>query len=173
MKPAAPVLAVMTLVAWQALAHDPDASPLARVSQRVGAGEISVEYSRPGVKQRKIWGDLVPHGKLWRTGANASTKITFSKPVLVGGKPVPAGTYSVLTIPAEKSWTLILNKNTAVRGSLENYKQQEDIVRVNVTTAKIPHRERLTFIFSDVTSDAVTLDLEWEQLRVSIPIKLG
>lgn len=159
------------LLATPAYAHDPQASPGAKVTQRVGAGDITVEYSSPGVKQRKIWGGLVPYGKPWRTGANASTKVTFTNDMFVAGKLVPAGTYSLLTIPGPRSWTVILNKNTSIRGDMENYKQDEDVARVTVTSTTIPARERLTFIFSDVTESAVTLDLEWEKLRVSIPIK--
>ncbi|HEY0714471.1 MAG TPA: DUF2911 domain-containing protein, partial [Polyangia bacterium] len=86
----------------------PRPSPNAKVSQRVGFTDISVDYSSPGVKKRKVWGELVPLDKMWRTGANASTKVTFSKDVVIGDKPVPAGTYALLTIPGKKSWTLVL-----------------------------------------------------------------
>jgi hypothetical protein len=155
-----------------ALAHDPQASPLSRVSQRVGPAEIGVEYSSPGVKKRKIWGELVPTGKPWRTGANSSTKVTFSQDVEVGGKSVPAGTYSLLTIPTPKSWTIILNKNTGIGGNIEaKYKQEEDVARFTVTPTKIPARERLTFIISDASEEGANIDLEWEKVRVSIPIK--
>jgi hypothetical protein len=150
----------------------PTPSPAAKVMAQVGTTEITVEYSSPGVKKRKIWGELVPNGKPWRTGANASTKVTFSQDVEVGGKSVPAGTYSLLTIPTPKSWTIILNKNTGIGGNIdEKYKQEEDVARFTVTPSKIPARERLTFIFSDVTDDSASLDLEWEKVRVSLPIK--
>ena len=145
-------------------------SPAASVKQQVGVTEVTVEYSSPGVKKRKIWGELVAFDKPWRTGANSSTKVTFSKDVTVGGKPVAAGTYSLLTIPGAKSWTVILNKNTGIGGSMDKYKQEEDVARVTVTPKSVPARERLTFIFSDVTDDSATLDLEWEKVRVSIPI---
>jgi len=153
-------------------AMKPSASPAAKVVAQVGTTEITVEYSSPGVKKRKIWGELVPYGKPWRTGANASTKVTFSQDVEIGGKPVPAGTYSLLTIPTAKSWTIILNKNTGIGGSIEQkYKQEEDVVRVTVTPTRIPARERLTFIISDAGDEGASLDLEWEKLRVSLPIK--
>src|SRR5579883_1337608 len=87
----------------------PRPSPLARVSQVVGLTEIAVEYSSPAVRGRKVFGGLLPFGELWRTGANSATKVSFSKDVLVAGKPVPAGSYALFTIPNEKSWTVILN----------------------------------------------------------------
>jgi hypothetical protein len=149
----------------------PRPSPAAKVAQQVGGTMVEVDYSSPAVKKRKIWGDLVPEGKLWRTGANASTKITFSKDVTFGGKPVPAGTYALLTIPTPKSWTVILNKDTTLGGNVDKYKQEQDVVRFTATPKAAPARERLTFIFNDVTEDAATLDLEWEKVRVSMPIK--
>jgi hypothetical protein len=165
-KPAAPAAAPGAPKALK-----PMPSPGAKVSAQVGTSEVTVEYSSPGVKKRKIWGELVPYGQPWRTGANSSTKITFTQDVEVGGKPIPAGTYSILTIPTKTTWTVIFNKNTGIGGSMDKYKQEEDVARVTVTPSKIPQRERLAFIFSDVTDDSVTLDLEWEKLRVSIPIK--
>jgi hypothetical protein len=155
----------------QAQELKPRPSPAATVSQQVGSTLITVDYSSPAVKKRKIWGDLVPDGKVWRTGANASTKVTFSKDVTFGGKPVPAGTYNLLTIPTAKSWTVILNKNIELAGNVAQYKQDQDVARFTATPKPIGHRERMTFIFSDVTEDAATLDLEWEKVRISIPIK--
>ena len=150
----------------------PAASPAAKVTAQVGTTEITVEYSSPAVKKRKIWGELVPHGKPWRTGANSSTKVTFSQDVEVGGKSVPAGTYALLTIPTPKSWTIILNKNTGIGGNIEGkYKQEEDVARLTVTPTRIPARERLTFIISDATDEGANIDLEWDKLRVSIPVK--
>jgi hypothetical protein len=162
-------------LAWAAdvLAHDPQASPLSRVSQHIGPAEVSVEYSSPGVKKRKVWGELVPLGKIWRTGANASTKISFSKDVQFGGRLVKAGSYSLMTIPGASGWTVILNRNTAIRGDLGNYKLEDDVVRVAAAATKVAHRERMTFIFSDATEESVSLDLEWETLRVRIPITLA
>lgn len=149
----------------------PRPSPAAKVQQRVGFTDITVDYSSPAVKKRKIWGELVPYDKMWRTGANASTKLTFSKDVEIGGKPVPAGTYSLLTIPGKKEWTLIINKNTEIGGNMEKHAADQDVVRVTAKPKAIPARERLTFIFADVTDDSASLDLEWEKLRVGLPIK--
>lgn len=148
----------------------PRPSPSAKVSQTVGLTEISVEYSSPAVKGRKIWGGLLPAGELWRTGANSATKITFSKDVTVADKPVPAGTYAIFTIPTPTSWTVILNKN-ANQGGTDQYKQDLDQVRFTAKPVPVPHRERLTFIFEGTTDAATSLDLEWEKVRVAIPIK--
>ena len=114
---------------------------------------------------------LVPYDKPWRTGANASTKVTFSKDVSIGGKTVPAGSYALLTIPAAKAWTVILNKNTDLGGNMDRYRPEDDVVRVTAVPRPVAHREFLSFDFSGVTEDAASLDLEWEKLRVSLPIK--
>lgn len=151
----------------------PRPSPYAKVSQDVGLTTITVDYSSPGVKGRKIWGALVPFDKMWRTGANRATKITFSKDVTFADQAVPAGTYALFTIPAKSGeWTVILNKNPEQPGTASDYKQELDLVRVKVHAKPAPQRERLAFIFSDFTDDKTSLDLEWEKLRVSVPIKV-
>lgn len=152
----------------------PRPSPFAKVSQDVGLTQIIVDYSCPGVKGRKIWGALVPFDKMWRTGANVATKITFSKDVTFVDQPVPAGTYSLFSIPAKSGeWTIILNKNADQPGTARDYKPELDFVRVKVHAKPAPHRERLAFMFSDFSDDKASLDLEWEKLRVSIPIKVN
>jgi hypothetical protein len=152
----------------------PRPSPFAKVSQEVGLTQITVDYSSPGVKGRKIWGALVPFDKMWRTGANVATKITFSKDVTFVDQPVPAGTYALFTLPAKSGeWTVILNKNADQPGTARDYKPELDLVRVKVHAKPAPQRERLAFIFSDFSDDRASLDLEWEKLRVSIPIKVA
>jgi hypothetical protein len=148
----------------------PRPSPLAKVSQVVGLTEVAVEYSSPAVKGRKIWGDIVPYDKLWRTGANLATKITFSKDVLVADQPVPAGSYAIFTIPGKTSWTVAINKNFN-QGGTDQYDQKLDVLRFQAKPQPAPARERLTFVFSNTTESATSLDLEWEKLRVSLPIK--
>ena len=149
----------------------PRPSPSAKVSQVVGLTEISVEYSSPAVKGRKIWGNVVPLGALWRTGANAATKVTFSTDVQVAGKPVPAGTYAIFSSPAKDSWTLILNKNPN-QGGTDQYKKELDQLRFEAKPQASPHRERLTFLFNNTSESGTSLDLEWEKLRLSFPIKV-
>jgi Protein of unknown function (DUF2911). len=151
----------------------PRPSPSAKVSQVIGLTEVSVEYSSPAVKGRPIWGALVPYDQMWRTGANQATKITFSRDVTLGDKPVPAGSYALFTIPAKGAWTVILNKKADQAGTARDYKADLDLVRFQVHAKPAPHRERLAFLFSDFTEDKGSLDLEWDKLRVSIPIKVN
>jgi hypothetical protein len=149
----------------------PRPSPFAKVSQVVGLTEIAVDYSSPGVKGRKIFGGLLPYGELWRTGANAATKITFSKDASVGGKAIAAGSYSLFTIPNKESWTVILNKNATA--STREYKKEQDALRIEVRPQSVPARERLTFLFADFTDDKANLDIEWDTTRVAIPIAVN
>jgi hypothetical protein len=148
----------------------PRPSPFAKVSQDIGLTTVTVDYSSPGVKGRKIWGGLVPYDKQWRTGANRATKITFSRDVTFAGKPVPAGTYALFTIPGKTDWTVILNKRADQAGTGGDYKADDDLLRVQVRPKAAPFRERLAFLFSDFTDEKGSLDLEWEKLRLSLPI---
>jgi hypothetical protein len=148
----------------------PRPSPTAKLTQQVGLTDVTVEYSCPGVKSRKIWDGLVPYDKMWRTGANTATKITFTKDVTFADKPVPAGSYALFTIPAKGAWTVILNKKPDQPGTATEYKADLDLLRVQVKPTAAPFRERLAFIFSNMTDDKASLDLEWEKLRLSIPI---
>jgi hypothetical protein len=149
----------------------PRPSPTAKITQQVGLTDVTVEYSSPGVKGRKIWDGLVPYDKMWRTGANTATKITFSKDVTFAGKPVPAGAYALFTIPTKGAWTVVLNKKADQPGTATEYKQDLDLLRVQVKPGPAPFRERMAFIFSNMTDDGATLDLEWEKLR--LPIAIG
>lgn len=167
------VLALCCLVSLPVLADLklPALSPSAKVVQTVGLTEITVDYSSPAVKGRKIWGGLVPYDAVWRAGANHATNITFSAPVVVDGKELAAGTYAFFVIPSAKSWTLILNKAADVWGSGE-YSKDADVARVTVTPTAIPNRERLVYLITNFSNDAANLDLEWEKVRVTLPIKL-
>ena len=166
---------VLSLAAASALAQQlelPRPSPFAKVSQVVGLTEISVDYSSPGVKGRKIWGAVVPHDQVWRAGANAATKVTFSKDIAVGDTPVPAGTYSFFVIPGKSTWTLIVNKEPNQPGAFA-YKKEQDLLRYTAKPQAIAMRERLAYLISNFTDEAASLDLEWEKIRVSLPIKLN
>lgn len=150
----------------------PAPSPKARVEQRVGLTDFKLDYSSPAVKGRKIWGELVPFDKLWRTGANAATRLEVSKDFTFGDKAVKAGAYSLFTIPGKASWTVILNGNPSAPAQSPDEKLE--IARITVKPAALPApRERLAFIFSDTTDDGANLDLEWEKLRVRIPLKVA
>jgi Protein of unknown function (DUF2911) len=167
------LIALLCLVAVPSFAQLklPAASPAAKVSQTVGLTDITVDYSSPAVKGRKIWGALVPMDKVWRAGANKATTITFSMPVTVGETAVPAGTYGFFAIPGAASWTLILNKIPEQWGAYE-YKQDADLVRLTVKPTAIPNRERLAYAITNFTNDAANIDLEWEKVRVTLPVKL-
>lgn len=146
----------------------PQLSPPARVDQRVGLTDFTVKYSSPAVKDRKVWGELVPYDKLWRTGANQPTTLQASRDFRFGDKPVPAGTYALYTIPGKGSWTVILN--SATTASVNDYDAAKDVVRIVVKPGSADFRERMTFLFADTTDDTASLDLEWEKRRVSIPL---
>jgi hypothetical protein len=155
-------------VAAQGTLELPQLSPRAKVEQRVGITDFSLEYSSPAVKGRKIWGDLVPMDKAWRAGANQSTTLKASRDFKLGTTPVKAGSYSVFMIPSDKSWTVILSSDVNAGA---NHDPSKDVARVNVTPEKLAQpRERLTYLFSDTTDDATKLDLEWEAIRVRVPL---
>ena len=139
----------------------------AKVSATVGITEVTVDYSAPGVKGRKIFGELLPFGKVWRAGANQATKLTFSTDALLGGKKVPAGTYSVFVVPTPTEWTVILNKDVAA--TEQSYKTEGDVARVQAMPQAIPMRERLGFEILDATEAGARLSLEWEKVRVAVP----
>lgn len=149
----------------------PSLSPGAKVSATAGLTDIAIDYSSPAVKGRKIWGALVPFDQVWRAGANHATNITFSQPVQIGETAVPAGTYSFFAIPGAASWTLVLNKTADQWGSTD-YKKEADLVRVTVKPQAIPNRERLTYLISNSTNETVGIDLEWEKVRVTLPVTL-
>jgi hypothetical protein len=169
------LIPVCLLIATPAFAQQlelPKLSPNAKVTQTVGLTDITVEYSAPGVKGRKIWGTLLPYDKLWRAGANAATKITFSRDVKIGGKVLPAGTYAFFVIPGKSTWTLILNKDVTQAGTGAGYKQELDALRVSVKPQAVPMRERLAYQVIDFNDFHAQLALEWEKIRVSLPIQV-
>jgi hypothetical protein len=163
-------LAVATPASAQQL-ELPRASPGAKVMQTVGVTEITVDYSSPGVKGRKIWGGVVPYNQVWRAGANAATKITFSKDVQIAEKTVPAGSYAFFALPTPTKWTLILSKDANQFGAF-SYKKENDFLRVDVKPQPIPMRERLAYAITNFTDTNASLDLEWERVRVSLPIRV-
>jgi hypothetical protein len=150
----------------------PRPSPSATVKQTVGVTDITIAYSSPAVRGRKIWGEVVPWDEVWRAGANECTKATFSTAVTIGGKAVEAGTYCLVLLPTRSGWTFILNKDTKLWGAY-GYKAESDILRVPATTMTIPARERLAFEVLDFGDGGGTLALEWDTLRVSVKFELA
>ena len=167
--------ATIVVASTPALAAAPDlpqASPKARVEQQVGLTGFTVEYASPGVKGRTVFGGLVPYGEVWRAGANEATTLTATRDFQLGDQKVPAGTYALFTIPGEKSWTVILNSNTKTWGSY-GYDQKLDVARIEVKPETLAtSRERMTFLFSDTTHGSANLDLEWDKVRVRLPISV-
>ncbi len=148
----------------------PAASPTSRIQTRVGVTDFSVDYASPAIKGRKIWGGLVPLDQIWRTGANATTKFTSSRDFTFGGTKVPAGSYAIFSIPGKNEWTMILNAKPEGWGATQ-YDQKHDVARAKVKPIPLAgSRERMTFIFSDMTDDAANLDLEWEKVRIRVPL---
>lgn len=150
----------------------PAASPSQKVEQAVGLSTVSVDYSRPSAKGRTIFGDLVPYGKVWRTGANNSTVIKFSDEVTIEGKKIPAGEYAILTIPNQNEWTVILSKNTKLGGNVAEYKQEEDQARFTVKPQQNPRKvESFTINFANLKSDAADVEILWDNTIVPFTIK--
>lgn len=148
----------------------PAVSQHAVVSQTVGLTDITVTYSRPGVKGREIFGGLVPYGKVWRTGANTATQFAVTTDVMIEGKSLPAGTYSLHTIPGPNEWTVIFNKDAGQWGSF-NYDEKKDALRVTIKPEKAAHSaEWMEFHFPKISTDSATLMLRWAD--VAIPIKI-
>jgi hypothetical protein len=151
----------------------PMASPYAEVLQRIGTTDVKITYHRPSVKEREIWGALVPFDeeKPWRTGANNSTEISFSKDVVIEGQELPAGTYTFYALVGKEEWTLIFNKKTGTWGSGQ-YDKNEDALRVKVKTEEAPFPvEQLIYGFADVSMDKATAVLWWEKLMVKFEIE--
>jgi hypothetical protein len=150
----------------------PAASPGCTLKQRVGLTDIVVDYSRPGKKGRTIFGGIVPYGQVWRTGANAATKITFSTPVKLDGQDIPAGSYALFTIPGEDEWTIILSKNASQFGAFQ-YDAKDDLVRFKVAPIELSESiETFTIEFNHIRDESAVLNLVWDKTVVPIKIEI-
>jgi Protein of unknown function (DUF2911) len=150
----------------------PRVSPKASLTQTIGLTDVTITYSRPSVKGRAIWGELVPYGKVWRTGANEATTIKFSDDVMINGQKLPAGTYSLHTIPDKDQWTVIFN-NVADQWGSFNYDQTKDALRVTVKPETAPFTESMTFGVDNVTPDSGTVVLRWEKVAVPFTVSVN
>ena len=151
----------------------PAPSPIGKISQEVGLIKVDIEYSRPSAKGRKVYGDLVPFGTMWRTGANASTKITVSEDAKVAGMPLPKGTYALYTIPGEKEWTVLFYKNSTFWGTPEPKDFKEEDVQARVTVPSIPIRdlvETFTLNINNLRNNGGDLEIIWEYTKIVVPI---
>ena len=164
-------IAAVILFSADAQLKTPAPSPPQTIKQDFGLSAIELSYSRPGMKGRKIFGDLVPYGKIWRTGANNATTITFGDDVIIGGTKVPAGKYGLLTIPDKDNWTLIITKQLDITTNISAYKQDQDAVRVIVNPMKMKESmETFTMQFANIKPTSCELDLMWDNIAVAMPI---
>lgn len=166
--------------------NGPRASLHAQVTQRIGVDtDITIDYSRPAVKGREVWGNIVPYGMEegnkysdnkpfpWRAGANENTTIEFNNELMIEGKSIPAGKYSIHMIPAkEEAWTLIFNKVNDAWGSYQ-YDKSQDALRVMVEPVAASHQEYLTYGFEDLDGNSATAYLHWEELKVPFSVKVA
>lgn len=165
------VLSLSTLIVQAQTLKTPAPSTSQTIKQAFGLGDITLDYSRPSAKGRVIFGDVVPFGKMWRTGANAATKITFSEDVKVEGKDVKAGTYAIYTVPNKDSWEVILYSDLTMGGNTSNYKAENEVLRVVVKSTTLSKSiETFTINLSDVTATSTTLEFIWE--KISVPVKI-
>lgn len=168
------VLLLMTLVIPGIMkAEDlkfPRPSQGATVSQMVGLTKVTLSYHRPGVKERQIWGKLVPLDKVWRLGANEATTIEFNNDAKIEGQAIKAGKYALFAIPGKAEWTFIFNKQVKIWGTYE-YKDSEDVLRVKVKPMKAPHSEWMALGFGKLTADSAMVYMHWEKVMVGFTIK--
>ena len=159
----------LTLFAQAPKIEFPSASPACTIKQRVGLTDIEVVYSRPSMKGRQIFGNVVPFGTVWRTGANNATKITFSTPVKLNGTDVAAGSYALYTIPGEDEWTIILNSELGQWGAYNYDKiKGKDVLQVTVPVKTLPTSvEQLT-----IAAKEMDLTISWDKTEVAVPVKL-
>jgi len=164
------VIAAISICIADAQLKTPAPSPPQTIKQDFGLSAIELSYSRPGIKGRKIFGDLVPYGKVWRTGANNATTISFGDDVTINGTKVPAGKYGLLTIPDKKAWTIIISRQTDVT-SPAAYKPESDVVRIPVEVKKMKQPlETFTMQFANVKPTTCELHMTWDKSSVVLPI---
>lgn len=148
----------------------PALSPSSTIIQDISTSKIEITYSRPSMRGRTIFGDVVPFGSVWRTGANSATKVTFGEDVRIGGTAIKAGSYSLYTIPGKDEWEVIINKNTGNWGA-NGYDTNDDVVRMKVRpTTLINAVETFTISIGSITFSSCTIDLAWEKTHVSVPV---
>lgn len=173
-KTTALIIAVQLSIISSAIAQQlkvPAPSPLQTIDQAFGLSNLKIEYSRPSVKSRVIFGDLVPYGKIWRTGANASTKITFSDDVKIAGMPLIAGSYAIYSIPAVDSWDILIYKDLTLAGNVAEYKTENEVLRFKVKpTALAAKVETFTINFADMTPTSTNIELLWEKTRIAFNV---
>lgn len=166
------LIGVLSIESFSQKKEEVRISPKAMVEQTVGFTEVTIEYGRPGVKGRTIWGGLVPYNAVWRAGANEATKITFSTDVKIDGKKLKSGSYSFFAIPGQKTWILIFNKVADQWGAFE-YNDVEDALRVEVTPMQNNcWQEWLAYTINKSADNKAVVMLEWEKLKVPFNVEV-
>ena len=162
---------LLTAGLWAQDIKFPSVSQKASVTQTIGLTDVSINYYRPGVKGRVIWGGLVPYDKVWRTGANNATTIEFTNDVTIEGNKLAAGKYALFTIPGQDEWVFIFNKQVDLWGDY-GYKESEDVLRINVKPEEAPFCEWMMFAFNNLSEDSANVMLHWEKLMVGFTVKV-
>ncbi|MDT0690664.1 DUF2911 domain-containing protein [Salegentibacter sp. F188] len=152
----------------------PQPSPSAKIEQKVGLTDVTLEYSRPGVRGREVFGDLVPYGKVWRTGANENTKITFSDDIVIDGKDLPAGTYAIYTIPKQNEWEVMFYNKTDNWGLPQEWDENEVALKTTVEAQTMPiNMETFTIMIDELQNDSAALNFIWDDtvaiLKFEVP----
>lgn len=167
------IFAFVLTLGVSAQVKTPQPSPFSKVDQIVGLTNVSLEYSRPNVRERAVFGNLVPYGELWRTGANNNTKITFSDPVVIDGKNLAAGTYAIYSIPNKTSWDVIFYKDVENWGLPKTWDDSKVAVKTTVEVYPLPMNiETLTMTFDDLTNDSAVLGILWEKVYVGVKFEV-
>lgn len=168
------ILIILCSAALAAQIEIPEASPFSRVEQDVGLTKITVAYSRPGAKGRKIFGGLVPYGRIWRVGANESTKFTTDSDISVMGNYLPQGTYALYAFPFKDYWEVVFHKNTEHWGDgRKEYNQEDDAFRIRINPVKISdYQENFLVTFDEIDHNAINMLWIWEHTRITIPISV-
>lgn len=166
-------LAITAAFTVNAQIATPQPSPFSKIEQKVGLTDVTLEYSRPNMRDRVIFGDLVPYGKLWRLGANANTKITFSTDVTIGDNTVKAGTYAIFATPNETSWNIVFYNDASNWGTPQNWDDSKVVAMVNAEIYPMPMKiETFTMTFDDLTSSSAVLGILWENVYVGVKFEV-
>lgn len=164
-------IAVMTTTSVNAQLKTPAPSPLQTLKQAFALSDITIEYSRPSAKGRVVYGDVVPFGKVWRTGANSSTKITFGEDVKVEGMDLKAGTYALYSVPNKDSWDLMFYKDLTLGGDVANYKKENEVLKITVKPSALTEKvETFAINVAEITANTAAIELVWEKTRVAFKV---
>lgn len=164
-------IAAMTTTSVNAQLKTPAPSPLQTLKQAFALSDITIEYSRPSAKGRVVYGDVVPFGKVWRTGANSSTKITFGEDVKVEGMDLKAGTYALYSVPNKDSWDLMFYKDLSLGGDVANYKKENEVLKITVKPSALTEKvETFAINVADMTANTASIELVWEKTRVAFKV---